>query len=645
MTMEDVPYTSIFVTNAADTSQDSLGKSRSTSLSCRRHWNRLSRLQKSFIFMLLLIVVSFCLISTTFTWAPDASVAEDDLLRNKFHALPLSNQNPGASRRNEHGSAFSRNMGVPSNAGLPTMSRQLQPDIEPSRAQQLKVPEERSKEIKQQVAENIRSVISLDPVIPISKRKRQTKKPPMVAVKTDYHRLKLDGPKNQRQQEVVNAFLHAWKGYKTFAWGQDHLRPISKTGQDWFGLALTLIDSLDTMYIMGLQKEYFEARDWVDNSLSFDLNRNVNLFETTIRVMGGLLSAYHLSGDEMFRHKAEDLGNILLAGFKSPSGVPYSDVNLRNRVAHGPSWSPDSTTSEVTTIQLEFRDLSRIVNNPIFEESAMNVSKHVHTLPKTHGLVPIHITPGTGSFRMTSVITLGARGDSYYEYLLKQWIQTGKKIDFLRDDYLLAVDGIQNRLVQRTHLSNLTFINELENNGQVLRPKMDHLVCYLPGTLALGVLHGLPQWHLDLAKDLLYTCYLTYKRQPTGLSPEITFFNTEESATHDFWVKHNDAHNLLRPETVESLWYLWQITGDKMYQDWGWEIFQSFLKYTRVEHGFTSISSVLNPENTRPRDMMESFFLGETLKYFYLLFSDKPIFDLKTWVFNTEAHPLPVYDH
>lgn len=110
-------------------------------------------------------------------------------------------------------------------------------------------------------------------------------------------------------------------------------------------------------------------------------------------------------------------------------------------------------------------------------------------------------------------------------------------------------------------------------------------------------------------------------------------------------MKYNDAHNLLRPETVESIWYLYQITGDKKYQDWGWEIFQAFLKYTRVENGFTSIGSVRNPENTRPRDMMESFFLGETLKYLYMLFSDEPIFDLKKWVFNSEAHMFPIRDH
>jgi len=228
--------------------------------------------------------------------------------------------------------------------------------------------------------------------------------------------------------------------------------------------------------------------------------------------------------------------------------------------------------------------------------------------------------------------------------LLKQWIQTGKKIDFLRDDYLTAIEGVKNLLVRKTKYTNLTFIGELESGGKIFKPKMDHLVCFLPGTLALGVSHGLPQWHMDLAKSFLHTCYQTYKRQPTGLSPEITYFE-EDDPNKDLYVKNNDAHNLLRPETVESLWYLYQITGDTKYQDWGWEIFQAFEKYTRVQHGYTSINSVLHPDNTRPRDMMESFFLGETLKYFYLLFGDKSTFDLSKWVFNTEAHPLPCYDH
>ena len=142
-----------------------------------------------------------------------------------------------------------------------------------------------------------------------------------------------NGPTNERQKSVVEAFLHAWKGYKTHAWGHDHLKPISRTSNNWFHLGLTLIDSLDTMYIMGLNKgnkkqliviifflierngvaEFNEARLWVRDSLSFNGNRDVNLFETTIRILGGLLSTYHLSADDMFLEKAVFLFHSFLS--------------------------------------------------------------------------------------------------------------------------------------------------------------------------------------------------------------------------------------------------------------------------------------------------------------------------------------------
>lgn len=240
---------------------------------------------------------------------------------------------------------------------------------------------------------------------------------------------KFKGPTNKRQDAVVAAFKHAWKGYKTFAWGHDMLKPLSKSYHDWFSLGLTIVDALDTMIIMNLEENYLEARDWVNKSLSFTNKKDVNLFEVTIRVLGGLLSAYHLSNDIMFLKKATDLGTRLLPCFKTLSGVPYSDINLGTLYAHSPKWSPDSSTSEVTTIQLEFRDLSRCTGDPKFEESAATVSQHVHQLKKTEGLVPIFINANTGDFRLYSTITLGARGDSYYEYLLKQWIQTGQTID------------------------------------------------------------------------------------------------------------------------------------------------------------------------------------------------------------------------
>uniref|UniRef100_A0A8C5VDC9 alpha-1,2-Mannosidase n=1 Tax=Microcebus murinus TaxID=30608 RepID=A0A8C5VDC9_MICMU len=430
---------------------------------------------------------------------------------------------------------------------------------------------------------------------------------------------------NDRQKGVVDVFLHAWNGYRKFAWGHDELRPVSRSFSEWFGLGLTLIDALDTMWILGLRKEFEEARKWVSKKLHFEKNVDVNLFESTIRVLGGLLSAYHLSGDSLFLRKAEDFGNRLMPAFKTPSEIPYSDVNIGTGVAHPPRWTSDSTVAEVTSIQLEFRELSRLTGVKKFREAAEKVTKHIHSLSgKKDGLVPMFINTHSGLFTHLGVFTLGARADSYYEYLLKQWIQGGKQETQLLEDYVEAIEGIKANLLQRSEPSKLIFVGELTHGR--FSNKMDHLVCFLPGTLALGVHHGLPADHMRLAQELMETCYQMNHQMETGLSPEIVHFNLYSKPGHqDVEVKPADRHNLLRPETVESLFYLYRLTGDRKYQDWGWEILQSFNKFTRVPSGgYSSINNVRNPQKPEPRDKMESFFLGETLKYLYLLFSDDP---------------------
>lgn len=447
----------------------------------------------------------------------------------------------------------------------------------------------------------------------------------------------------ERQTAIVAAFLHAWKGYKNYAWGHDHLKPITKTFQNWFGLGLTIVDSLDTIYIMGLQEEFSEAKEWIKEKLNFNVNKDVNFFETTIRVLGGLLSAFHLSKDNIFLEKAIDLANRLMPGFRSSSGMPYSDVNLQTGHAHPPTWGQDSTVSEISTVQLEFRDVSRLTRDPKYENAAYKVSQHLHQLPKKDGLVPMFINAESGQFRSTSTITVGARADSYYEYLLKQWIQTGRTIEWLKEDYMEAVDGILKHLVKQSFPSKLTFVGELLS-GRSYSPKMDHLVCYLPGTLALGFHYGMPSSHLRLAFELMDTCYNMYAQTATRLSPEIAYFNLQPHGTSDIIIKSNDAHNLLRPETVESLWYLYHLTRNETYRDMGWQIFQAFEKYTKVQDGgYTSIGDVRNPLITKPRDLMESFFLAETLKYLFLLFSDnQELYSLDKYIFNSEAHLLPI---
>uniref|UniRef100_A0A8C2ZTV1 alpha-1,2-Mannosidase n=1 Tax=Cyclopterus lumpus TaxID=8103 RepID=A0A8C2ZTV1_CYCLU len=447
-----------------------------------------------------------------------------------------------------------------------------------------------------------------------------------------------------RLEAVCDAFRHAWKGYKDYAWGHDELKPISRSFGEWFGLGLTLIDSLDTMWILGLKEEFAEAKDWVKKELSFDKNVDVNLFETTIRVLGGLLSTYHLTGDQLFLEKAKDLGSRLMPAFKTPSKIPFSDVNIGKGTAHPPRWTSDSTLAEVTSIQLEFRELSRLTQDPQYQEVVNEVMKLVHKLPgKQDGLVPMFINTNSGQFTHKGVYTLGARADSYYEYLLKQWIQGGKTEDDLLEDYLQAVEGVKKHLVRQTGVSKLTFVGELSHSR--FNPKMDHLVCFLPGTLALGAHNGLPGDHMDLAVQLMETCHQMYKQMETGLSPEIVHFNLQASDGQDVFVKLADRHNLLRPETVESLFYMYRFTKDTKYRDWGWEILNSFNNYTKVPGGgYTSINNVRDPVNPGPRDKMESFFLGETLKYLYLLFSDDmELLNLDKYVFNTEAHALPIW--
>lgn len=373
------------------------------------------------------------------------------------------------------------------------------------------------------------------------------------------------------------------------------------------------------------------------------VDKDVNLFETTIRVLGGFLSTYHLTQDRLFFDRAKELGDRLLPCFESPSKIPFSDINLKTGHSHAPEWGPDSSVSEVSTIQLEFRDLSMLTGNTKYQVAVDEVMDKLQSLPKKDHLIPLFINAETGRLR-PGTLTLGARADTYYEYIFKQWIQSGRTEPKFKQWFLDSMSGVQRHLLHHSEPSRLTFIGEEKENGEFYA-KMDHLVCYLPGTLALAVHNGLPMKYMSIAKNLMYTCYRMYREMPTGLSPEIVHFNTQQGADTDIYVKPLDRHNLLRPETVESLFYMYRLTNDTKYQKWGWNILQAFNRYTRLDDGYSSINNVMNTTDPDPRDKMESFFLGETLKYLFLLFSDNhSLLSIDHWVMNTEAHPLPIWD-
>ncbi|KEY74110.1 hypothetical protein S7711_05360 [Stachybotrys chartarum IBT 7711] len=505
---------------------------------------------------------------------------------------------------------------------------------------------------------------------------------------------------NKRRELVVEAFQLSWDAYERYAWGYDEFHPVSKKGRNMApkGLGWIIVDSLDTMILMNQTSRLQHAREWLSTSLNYEQDQDVNTFETTIRMLGGLLAAHYLStefpelaplsdddpgapGEDLYLEKARDLGDRLISAFESPSGIPWASINLeqfKGIPSHDDGGA--SSTAEAATVQLEFKYLAKLTGEKNFWDKVEKVMEVIDGNQAQDGLVPIFLYATNGQFRGQN-IRLGSRGDSYYEYLIKQYLQTNQKEPVYLEMWDESLQGVRKHLVTYTETSQFTIIGERPDGlDQALSPKMDHLVCFYPGTIALGVTGGLtekearklPTWsqkkeeEMQLARELMHTCWGTYKYTATGLAAEITHFKIAEpplpeSAPHnppdafdedpdaawrnDFIVKPADSHNLQRPETVESLLYMWRITGEEKYREWGWEMFKSFMNYTAVEEGggFTSLSNA-NVIPPKIKDNMESFWLSETLKYMYLLFSPNDLLPLDKVVINTEGHPLPRFD-
>ncbi|KAJ5665980.1 Glycoside hydrolase family 47 [Penicillium maclennaniae] len=383
---------------------------------------------------------------------------------------------------------------------------------------------------------------------------------------------------------------------------------------------------------MNLTSQLSEARKWLKRDLAYDQNQDVNTFETTIRMLGGLLSAHYLSTqlpdipsrhDHVYLEKAIDLADRLLAAYDSPAGIPYSSVNIGTRQglkSHTDNGA--SSTAEATTLQLEMKYLANLTGNGVYWEKAENVMQVVDNHRKPDGLLPIFVSPGTGNFR-SRIIRLGSRGDSYYEYLANQYLQTHEPI--YAEMWEEALAGIQKHMITTTKHSNLQIVAELEKGvgGEVNFQNG-------PSPRKLPTWSPQKEEQMELARELTKTCWAMYAVTETGLSPEIVWFNVEdhnlepnpgsrmknkssddlESWQKDFKIKSADAHNLQRPETVESLFLLFRVTEDPIYRKWGWKIFQSFKEHMLVPsgEGYTSLDDVTTIPSP-PRDNMESFWL------------------------------------
>jgi mannosyl-oligosaccharide alpha-1,2-mannosidase len=409
-----------------------------------------------------------------------------------------------------------------------------------------------------------------------------------------------------RALAVKGAMEHVWKNYAERAWGMDELKPVSGgSDNNWAGIGMTLIDSLDTLWLMGMTKEFDAAREWVTKSLSFDRPASVSVFEITIRALGGLLAAFDLSGDNVFLEKAKDLGTRLLPAFNTPTGIPRATVNLQNGASSNPGWTGGSSIlSELGTLQVEFRYLSHASGNAEYGRKAEAVIEKLSTQSPPHGLFPIYVSADSGSLA-SSQVAFGALGDSFFEYLIKVWVQGGRTEPLYRKLYDTAMNGMTDVLLKRSRPSNLAYIADYD--GTNTQDKMDHLVCFVPGMLALGALNaaGTPGEanalrDLTTAKALAYTCWQMYERQATGIGAEFVEF----PGGADLIAAPRAPFYILRPEAAEALFVMHQLTGNPVYREWGWAMFQAIDKHCKTKYGYGAHPDVREPGRT-PDDRME----------------------------------------
>lgn len=445
------------------------------------------------------------------------------------------------------------------------------------------------------------------------------------------------------REEVREMFQHAYDSYLKYAYPYDELRPLSCDGVDtWGSYSLTLIDALDTLAIMGNYTEFNRVVETVLQKQNFDADINVSVFETNIRIIGGLLSAHLLSHKTGIKLEpgwpcngpllrlAEDVAQRLIAAFDTTTGMPYGTINLRSGVP--PGETTVTCTAGVGTFIIEFGTLSRLTGDPLYEEVAYNALKALYHHRSPIGLLGNHIDIMTGRWTAQDA-GIGGGVDSYFEYLVKGAILLEKpELMSMFREARLAIDKYLKKddwYVWATML-----------RGHVTLPVFQSLESYWPGLLSLI-------GESDTAMRIIHNYHSVWRQY--GFTPEVYNLGTGEASS-------SRESYPLRPELIESIMYLYRETRDPILLQMGEDILRSIQHSARTQCGYATIKDV---RDHRKEDRMESFFLSETTKYLYLLFdpdnfihnpgvrgtvintpNGECIVDVGGYIFNTEAHPI-----
>ncbi|KAF2721207.1 glycoside hydrolase family 47 protein [Polychaeton citri CBS 116435] len=508
--------------------------------------------------------------------------------------------------------------------------------------------------------------------------------------------------RKQRLAAVKEAFKHSWHGYKRNAWLQDEVAPLSGRAKNPFGgWGATLVDSLDTLWIMGMEQEFIAAMKSLKKiDFATTPTDTLNVFETTIRYLGGLLSAYDVSGHQypILLEKAVELGEMIYFAFDTPNHMPVTRWQWKERLMGERQLALSSSfVAEVGSFTLELTRLSQLTGDPKWYDAAarvMDVFATQQNKTKVPGLWPIQVNTMKQEFTKNTDFTFGALADSLYEYLPKTYLILGGHKDQYRTMFTTAIEAA------KTHI----FFHPLnQENKQLLIPgglkrystinlkrsyQGQHLSCYAGGMVGIGAKIFNRPADLEIARQLTDGCIWTYESMPTGVGPEVftalpcndssiselpdcnwldeewyhaivsqgqfqylaqenpglspreqTRQAIEDSKIVPGFMEINDARYILRPEAIESVFVMYRITGDKVLQEKAWQMFESIRNISRTKLAFASVTDVTQIDSDL-FDSMESFWTAETLKYFYLIFSEPDVISLDEYVLNTEAHPF-----
>lgn len=433
-------------------------------------------------------------------------------------------------------------------------------------------------------------------------------RPVLASAQTDWHTLAID---------VRAQMAWSWDQYRKHAWGKDEIKPVSGSFSSFplnsHHLGLSLIEALDTLWVMGLDSRFQDGVDWVKANFDADVDGEVSVFETSIRLIGGLLSAHHACGDAVLLAKARDLADRLLPAFETPTGMPYRFINLKTGAVRERLTSP----ADIATYLPEWGTLSQLTGDPKYAATARKAIGAVFERRSKLDLVATKIDVLSGEWRSRQA-TVGSYCDSFFEYLWDSWQLLGDA-ECKRMYEVCTAAILKHQQVWKD--GSLWFADVDFETGAIVGTEQDELASFYGGLLAQGGAMKL---------GAAYTESWVEVQKRFGVLPEGYDYATAAPT---------QLANALRPELVDSVFTLWLIDRDPRWRNIGRVHFLAMKRWNKAQYGYTDLADVTG-DPKRQADHCPGYWWSEQMKYYYLLFSDTPRFDYNRNYLSTEGNVL-----